>query len=80
VVMAYVLMNLDPDEGAGLFRSLREIEEVKEVHSLFGVYDVVVRLEAEDQKDLEKLIIWKIRKLPGVRQTITNWVHLGYKR
>lgn len=79
--MALVLMNVDTRaRGRGLLDSLRSIEEVKEAYSVFGVYDIVVKVEADDRKRIEEIIVWKIRKFDGVRQTITMWVYAGFDK
>ena len=78
--MAFVLINVERDGGKEVLENLKQIEEVKEAYSLFGVYDVIAKVEAEDRQRIEEVIIWKIRKFDKVRQTITNWVYSGFNR
>jgi len=77
---AFVLMNVEIGGETETLNALKQIEEVKEAHTLFGVYDIVVKVEAEDRRRVEEIVIWKIRKLDKVRQTITNWVHQGFEK
>ena len=76
--IAFVLMNVEIGGEEETLNALKQIEEVKEAHTLFGVYDIIVKVEAEDRRRVEEFVIWKIRKLDKVRQTITNWVSQGF--
>jgi DNA-binding Lrp family transcriptional regulator len=50
---------------------LRDIPEVKESYSVFGVYDILVRIEADTMEEIKNVISWGIRRLDRVRSTIT---------
>jgi DNA-binding Lrp family transcriptional regulator len=78
--MAFVLINCEIGGEGEVIKNLREIEEVKEVHGLFGVYDIIAKIESDDRRRIEEIVIWKIRKFDKVRQTITNWVHEGFEQ
>ncbi len=78
--MAFVLINVEIGGEEEVMKNLKQIEEVKEAYLLFGVYDIIVKVEAEDRQRVEEIIIWKIRKFDKVRQTITNWVHTGFDK
>ncbi|MFB0543610.1 MAG: Lrp/AsnC family transcriptional regulator [Candidatus Bathyarchaeia archaeon] len=80
MAMAFVLINVEIGGEGEVLKDLRQIEEVREAYTLFGVYDIVAKVEAEDRKRVEEIIIWKIRKFDRVRQTITNWVHSGFDK
>jgi len=78
--MAFVLINVEIGGEEEVMKNLKQIEEVKEAYLLFGVYDIIAKVEAEDRQRVEEIIIWKIRKFDKVRQTITNWVHTGFDK
>ncbi len=52
-------------------RSLKSIGEVKEARMVYGVYDIIVRVETEDMEELKNLVSWRIRRLDIVRSTMT---------
>jgi len=52
-------------------QSLGRIYKVREVASLFGVYDLIVKVEGEAHKDLEAVVFDALRQIPGVRETVT---------
>jgi len=78
--MAFVLINVEIGGETEVLDGLRQIEEVKEAYTLFGVYDIIAKVEAEERRRVEEIIVWKIRKFDKVRQTITNWVHEGFEK
>jgi len=47
------------------------MKEVVEVSVVYGVYDVIVKLEAESMEALKELITSKVRHLNKVRSTMT---------
>jgi len=51
---------------------LRSIPEVKEAHMVYGVYDIIARVETEEMEALKNVISWKIRRLENVQSTFTT--------
>jgi len=68
---AYVLINCDLGFDVEIIDEIKQLEEVKEVHGIFGAYDIIVRLESDNVENLKDVITWKIRKLSRVRSTLT---------
>ncbi|MCH7649516.1 MAG: Lrp/AsnC ligand binding domain-containing protein, partial [Thaumarchaeota archaeon] len=50
---------------------LKHLDNVKEVHGVFGVYDILAKVESDSVENLRDTITWKIRKLNRVRSTLT---------
>jgi len=68
---AYVLINCDLGFDAEIIDEIKQLEDVKEVHWVFGAYDIIVKLESDNVDNLRDVITWKIRKLNRVRSTLT---------
>jgi len=68
---AYVLINTDIGEEEEVKKQLEKLEPVKEVHMVYGVYDLIARVEAETMEKLREIVTWQIRRLDKVRSTIT---------
>jgi DNA-binding Lrp family transcriptional regulator len=75
--VAFVLINSELDKEEELLKELRSIENVKEAHFVYGVYDVIVKVEAESMEKLKDFITFKIRRLSDVRSTLTMTVTEG---
>ena len=68
---AYVLINCDLGFDVEIIDEIKQLEDVKEVHGVFGAYDILVKLESANVENLKDIITWKIRKLNRVRSTLT---------
>jgi len=68
---AYVLINCDLGYEAEIIDELKQIEDVKEVHGVYGAYDILAEVESANVKNLRETMTWKIRKLNRVRSTLT---------
>jgi DNA-binding Lrp family transcriptional regulator len=69
--LAYVLIGVEIGAVEGVLRELRGMPEVKESYGVYGVYDIIVKVEAEDMSSLKDVISSKIRRIDRVRNTVT---------
>ena len=72
--MAFVFMNIDAGGEQEVLKELRNIQNVKEAHLVYGVYDLVARIEAETMDKLKEIVTWKVHRLDKVRSTLTTIV------
>ena len=68
---AYVLITCDLGYEAEIVDEIKQFEDVKEAHEVFGAYDILAKVESANVKNLRDTITWKIRKLNRVRSTLT---------
>jgi DNA-binding Lrp family transcriptional regulator len=68
---AFVLMNAELGSEDPLVNDLKKLESVKEVYQVYGVYDIVAQVEADTMDKVKETITWKLRKLNGVKSTLT---------
>ncbi len=68
---AYVLVKVVTGMEREAIEALRSIASLEEIDFLFGEYDYILSLHATDTATLARLIATRIRKAPGVAQTIT---------
>jgi DNA-binding Lrp family transcriptional regulator len=68
---AFVLMNAELGSEDSIVNELRNIDGVKEVYQVYGVYDIVAQVEADTMESVKETITWKLRKLNGVKSTLT---------
>lgn len=74
---AFVFMNIDAGSEADVLKTLRKVPEVKESYFVYGVYDVVAKIETDTMEKLKEIITWQIRRLDKVRSTLTTIVSEG---
>ena len=68
---AFVLMNAELGSEDSLVNELKKLESVKEVYQVYGVYDIVAQVESDTMDKVKETITWKLRKLDGVKSTLT---------
>ena len=68
---AYLLLNVETGAEEEVMNSLRDLQEVKEARMVYGVYDLVLRVEAETMEELKNVVSWTVRRLDRVRSTMT---------
>jgi len=68
---AFVLMNAELGSEDSIVNELRNIDGVKEVYQVYGVYDIVAQVKADTMEKVKETITWKLRKLNGVKSTLT---------
>jgi DNA-binding Lrp family transcriptional regulator len=51
--------------------AVQTVEEVSEVHSISGQYDLLVKCFLPDEQDVGHFVTERIQRLPGVKDTFT---------
>ena len=68
---AYVLINCDLGSEEEIIKQVKKLPEVIEVSGVYGVYDIIAKVESDTMDKVKEIITWKLRKLPGVKSTLT---------
>ena len=68
---AFVLINTDMGSESEVLDQLKKIDAVKEAYMVYGVYDVVAKVNADTMEKLKQIITWNVRRLDKVRSTLT---------
>ncbi|MFW9853223.1 MAG: Lrp/AsnC family transcriptional regulator [Candidatus Thorarchaeota archaeon] len=68
---AYILINCEIGEESSVMEQLKTMPNVVEVHIVYGVYDLIAKIEAEDTDSLKKIVTENLRVLEKVRSTMT---------
>jgi DNA-binding Lrp family transcriptional regulator len=71
VPTAFVLINAEIGSEDEVLKQLKSVSNVKEAYVVYGVYDIVAKVEAETMDKLKEIVTWKIRRLDKVRSTLT---------
>ena len=76
---SYVLLNSDLGSDESIITEVKQILEGEEgikyeVQGVYGVYDIVLKITANDTDKLRSIITNKIRKIGKVQSTLTMMV------
>jgi len=69
--IAYVLVQCKIAHEMEVLQALLEINSVKEAKGTFGYYDVLVKIQAQEISEIEKIITTEIRSITNVTTTTT---------
>ena len=69
--IVYVLVQCTIGHEMEVLRDLVKLDLVKEAKGTFGYYDILVKIEASSEKEIERIITKKIRKVKNVNATTT---------
>ena len=67
---AYVMISTEPGTEEKVTKAMRELPSIKETHIVYGIYDLITRVEYADRQELSEIIKRKIRGTPGIKNTI----------
>ncbi len=76
---SYVLINSDLGKDVEIIAKIKEImkeqNDVKfEIQGVYGVYDIIIKLSADDASKLRSIVTNDIRKIENVQSTLTMMV------
>jgi len=69
--IGFVLINIAPTYENEVYKKLSKVPDIIEIHTLFGEYDIITKIEAENFEKLGQIIVNKIRSIKGVIDTKT---------
>lgn len=72
MLTGFVLVGTAPAKEHEVYSQLQKIKEIVELHLLFGRYNMIATVEAEDFDKLGQIVGDKIRTIPGVLDTMIN--------
>lgn len=68
---AFVLINAEVGTEETVLERIKAIPSVKEAYIVYGVYDIIARVEEHEMNVLKDTITEQIRKIELVRSTLT---------
>jgi DNA-binding Lrp family transcriptional regulator len=68
---AYVLLNTELGKEPDVTKAMKGVKEIIAVYSLYGIYDILVEVEAETMDKVKEVVFNDIRRLENVKSTIT---------
>ena len=71
MAIGFVLITTEPGQEKAVRGRLEEIELVTAGWMLFGEYDLIARVQADDEYDLTRCIVEEIRPMQGIIDTKT---------
>lgn len=71
MIAAYVLMRIKPGIERNVLNTVRKLDQVKVVETLYGEYDMLLKVEVETLDELDSFIFDTVRTIKGVERSTT---------
>jgi len=71
MAIGFVLISAAPAYEHEVYNKLSKVPQIIELHPLFGEYDLIAKIEADDFESLGDIVVNKIRTIEGVIDTKT---------
>lgn len=70
MITGFVLISTIPAKEHEVYDELLKIGGILELYPLFGEYDFIAKIKAEDLDEMEKIVVNKIRRVEGVADMV----------
>ena len=67
MTLVYLLLRAEHGKIGIVKNALTKYEEMKEIHEVFGRYDIIAKVETQNSKDFKRFIQNKIRIMEGIK-------------
>lgn len=71
MTVAYVLAKVEAGRDEEVLREVKKKPGVKQATPTYGVYDLHVEVSFTTMEELDRFIFDEIRRLPGIKETVT---------
>jgi DNA-binding Lrp family transcriptional regulator len=68
---AFICITTEPEAMEEVLKVLKAIEGVEEAEMVYGLYDIVVKVEGDSIDSIKKIITERIRTISKVKSAIT---------
>jgi DNA-binding Lrp family transcriptional regulator len=65
------LLNADLGYERQLVDRIKKLPGVNKVYTVYGVYDIILKVEADSMENLKEFISSKIRRMNGIKSSLT---------
>jgi len=78
-VKAYIMMNIKSGSEDEVCEKLLNYDEIEEVSTIYGEFDVIAKVKAVDMNSLDNLIVKRLRSIPDIILTATMLIAREFK-
>jgi len=71
MIKAYILLRIKPGMDRSVLQTVKKLKQVKDIETLYGAYDLLMKIQVETMDDLDAFIFDTARTIQGVERTTT---------
>ena len=72
MIIAFIMAKVESTKSRGILKQVSELENVEEAYLIYGAYDLLIKCVFKTPEDLSSFVVNDLRKVDGVKDTITN--------
>ena len=72
---AFILVNAEIGAEDTVLTEIKKLKYVTEVYTVYGVYDIIAKVQADTMDELKNIVFNSVRKITKVRSTMTLTVY-----
>jgi DNA-binding Lrp family transcriptional regulator len=78
-VKAYIMVNVKTGTEDTVCEKVLKFKEIEEVAAIYGEFDLILKVKAQDMNHLDRIIVDKLRGIPDILLTATMLIAKEYK-
>lgn len=71
MVLAFVLAKVEAGKDEDVLKAVKKLAGIQRAIPTYGVYDLHVEVSLKTMDELDRFIFDEIRRIPGIKETIT---------
>ena len=68
---AFVLIDCDFPFSEDIIKELKKIPEIEEFYRVQSIYDIIAKVNADSEDQLNEIVTRKVREIEGIKNTLT---------
>jgi DNA-binding Lrp family transcriptional regulator len=68
---AFVLIDCDFPFSEDIIKELKKIPEIEEFYRVQSIYDIIAKVNADSEDQLNEIVMRKVREIEGIKNTLT---------
>jgi DNA-binding Lrp family transcriptional regulator len=68
---AFVLIDCDFPISENVMEELKQIPEIEEFYRVQSIYDIIAKVNADSEDQLNEIVTRKVREIEGIKNTLT---------
>ena len=68
---AFVLIDCDFPFSENVIEELKKIPEIEEFYRVQSIYDIIAKVNADSEDQLNEIVTRKVREIEGIKNTLT---------
>lgn len=70
-MLAFILVKIEAGRDEDVFKKIKELAKISKANATYGIFDLHIEGEFKTPDELDVFVFNKLRRIPGVKETVT---------